>query len=60
MGKEMNLPTHLGINRKRPRSRLAGKRKEASRGSYLGKPYKRRNWLMVSEPCGLCRFYPSL
>lgn len=60
MGKEMKLPTHLGINRKRSRSRMAGKSKEASRGSYLGKPLKGRNWLIVAELCGLDRFYPSL
>lgn len=43
MGREMKLSTHLGLNRMRPRSRLAGKRKEASRGSYLEKTYKGRN-----------------
>lgn len=36
MGREMKLSTHLGLNGMKPRSRLAGKRKEASRGSYLG------------------------
>lgn len=60
MGKETKLGTQLGISRVfrlPPGWQERGRRPFMSEGSEEAIA-KRMNWLMVSEPCGLGRFYP--